>query len=395
MTRVLVTDAEQRSALAVVRSLGRAGFTVFTCSHRPRSLAGASRWSAGSSVVPDPLADPQGFTDGVASTTRKRAADVLLPITEAALRALLPHRERFPGVVIPFPSAEVFALASDKERLLNEASSVGIAVPRQVVVRHAACLDGPEVGPFYFPAAVKAARSVVLDSSGRGIKTAARYARDMMDLRQILHRTADAEFPVLVQERLEGRGIGVFLLMWNGKVLARFTHERIREKPPTGGVSAYCRSIPSSEALLSRSVALLERLGWCGVAMLEYKFDRHGTPFLMEVNGRFWGSLQLAVDCGVDFPSLLVRAALGRPVAPVESYRSGVYLRWFWGDVDHLLARLLRPAGPNVGVPGSRLRAVSDFVRGLRPGVRDSVFRFSDIRPFLIESFAWLMGEAM
>ncbi len=126
--------------------------------------------------------------------------------------------------------------------------------------------------------------------------------------------------------------------------------------------------------------------------MVEYKVDeRTGTPYLMEVNGRFWGSLQLAVDAGVDFPALLVRAALGQPLPPPPEYREGVRLRWLWGDVDHLIARL-RPAADRNGngLRAGRFGAVADWVTSWRPGERWETLRFSDPRPFLRESLEWV-----
>ena len=82
---------------------------------------------------------------------------------------------------------------------------------------------------------------------------------------------------------------------------AVFAHRRLREKPPSGGVSVYRESVAPDPSLVARAAALLAGLGWRGVAMVEMKTDaRTGTPYLMEVNGRFWGSLQLAVDAGVD-----------------------------------------------------------------------------------------------
>ncbi len=112
---------------------------------------------------------------------------------------------------------------------------------------------------------------------------------------------------------MPGPGVGVFLLLWEGKLRAAFAHRRLREKPPSGGVSVYRESIALDPVLLERSRRLLESFGWQGVAMVEYKIDeRTGTPILMEINGRFWGSLQLAVDAGVDFPRLLIECAEGR-----------------------------------------------------------------------------------
>jgi predicted ATP-grasp superfamily ATP-dependent carboligase len=108
----------------------------------------------------------------------------------------------------------------------------------------------------------------------------------------------------------------------------------------------------------------------------------------MEINGRFWGSLQLAIDAGVDFPSLLVDCALDRCRESVPAYRAGVRGRWWWGDVDHLVARLRRSA-TDLSLPPdapSRTRAIRDF---FRTGARDAVFRLADPVPFLVETAQW------
>jgi len=112
----------------------------------------------------------------------------------------------------------------------------------------------------------------------------------------------------------------------------------------------------------------------------------------MEVNGRFWGSLQLAIDAGVDFPALLVAAALGKPPAPVTAYTAGVRSRWFWGDVDHLVARLRRSRDDLSLPPGTpgRWAAVRDFFRVHRGVDREEILRRDDPRPFVRETAQWL-----
>ena len=57
--------------------------------------------------------------------------------------------------------------------------------------------------------------------------------------------------------------------------------------------------------------------------MLEFKRDATGLPRLIEINPRFWGSLELAIRCGVDFPRLYVAACLGQPFDPVLTYAIG------------------------------------------------------------------------
>jgi predicted ATP-grasp superfamily ATP-dependent carboligase len=205
-----------------------------------------------------------------------------------------------------------------------------------------------------------------------------------------------AGYPLLVQQRVEGPGIGVFMLRWKGEVIAAFAHRRIREKPPSGGVSVYRESAPLDPELFDKSRRLLESFDWSGVAMIEYKVDAGtGVPYLMEINGRFWGSLQLAVDAGVDFPVLLLDAATGASKAPMLTWKLGIQSRWWWGDVDQLLARLTRSRRALNLPPGapSRLQALVSFLRLWRPGDRNEILRWDDPRPFFRETANWFSRD--
>ena len=386
---VLVTDGQLRPSLAVARSLGRAGYRVYVCSTRRRSLAGASRATVAEAQVPDPMTRPDAFADAVAGLIRQWGIDVLMPISEESLLALLPAADRM-GVRLPFPSLEIFRRAADKEYVTAVAATLGIAVPEQVVVQGRRDIPAPNDGSLRFPLVVKPARSVAGDGSNRA-KLGVAYADDRAELDQLVAALPDSAFPLLLQQRIDGPGIGVFLLIWNATLVAQFAHRRIREKPPSGGVSVLSESIDADPEAVRQSSALLTALDWRGPAMVEYKQDRRtGTLYLMEINGRFWGSLQLAVDAGVDFPALLVAAALDRQPEPVAKYDVGTRTRWWWGEVDHLIARL-RPRGR---LPGLRegAGAVRDFLLPGR-GVRNEVLRLSDPWPFVRESLEWLRGR--
>lgn len=386
--RVLVTDGEQRATLAVVRSLGAAGHTIRVLAAQPRSLAGASRFAHAEHVVPSALTEPERFVSAVQEIAAGYAVDTIVPMTEPALLALLPARDRFENVVIPFTDARTFAAISDKQALLAAAARVGIAVPAQTVLPDATrlTLDGIT----QYPVVVKPARSVSTGAGDR-LKLSVRHAASEAELGTVLKDMDARAYPLLLQQRIVGPGVGIFVLVWDGELIAQFAHRRIREKPPSGGISVYRESIPADPDLLRASLDLLAQFGWNGVAMIEYKIDeKTGTPYLMEINGRFWGSLQLAIDAGVDFPRLLLDAATGRHPDPVSTFRTDVRSRWFWGEVDHLLARLRRSneqLSLSAGAP-SRWGAIRNFVTHHPDDVRE-VCRRGDIRPFLRESLQW------
>ncbi|MDQ3949666.1 MAG: ATP-grasp domain-containing protein, partial [Gemmatimonadota bacterium] len=385
-----------RAALAVVRSLGRAGYTVCVAASARVSLAGASRYARYRDVAADPTMSPARFVDDVVHVTRRRGIDVLVPVTDAALLSLTRERGRLGGVCLPWPDADAVLRMGDKALVAAAAREIGIAVPAQRVVATpdealAASRD------LRFPLVLKPSRSVRERLDGRFAKVSVAHAARADELALRLAELGAGAFPALLQERIVGPGVGVSLLMWDGRALAHFSHRRLREQPPAGGVSVYAESIPPDMQLVERSAALLGRFAWRGVAMVEYKVDATtGTPYLMEVNGRFWGSLQLAIDAGVDFPLLLLSAARG-VAEPVPGYRAGLRFRWWWGDVDHLLFRLFRSPTRLSLPPGapSRGTALRDFVAAGPPHRASDVLHADDPRPFLVETLDWLAERAV
>ncbi len=389
-TTIVVTDGEQRAALATVRALGQAGYQVIVTSTTGRSLAGASRHAVAEYATPDSLTHPTDFVDRLVQLESTLHPEILIPITEASLLAVLAA----PGQItacIPFADLRAIRSVLDKELVSKVAPDHGIEVPRQRVVRSLDDVAGLQREGLAFPVVLKPARSIAGPQS-RQAKVSVSYAADWLSLQASLEQLPPEVFPVLLQQRITGPGTGIFVFLADGEVLAQFAHRRLREKPPSGGVSVYRESIVADPALVDRSVALLRSLGFTGVAMVEYKSDeRTGQAYLMEVNGRFWGSLQLAIDAGVNFPVLLVSRALGKPIAPVTTYRAGVRSRWWWGDVDQLLIRLRRSDEANNLPPGAptRWQALGRFLHVWRPGDRNEVLRVSDLRPFLRETVTW------
>jgi predicted ATP-grasp superfamily ATP-dependent carboligase len=386
---VFVTDGGERSALAVTRSLGRRGFSVVVGADRGASLAAASRYCARRTVYPSPHDDPQGFREFLLAFVARERIDVVMPITDVTTRVVAAEQDalrRHSAVAVP--PLHAFETVTDKARLLEHAAGLGIPVPSTLVVDDRAHLRRI-VRAVRFPAVVKPFRSRI-STGTEWLGTSVHYAETRAELEALYERHDYlARYPSLIQARIVGPGVGLFALFDHGRLVTAFAHRRLREKPPSGGVSVLRESVVPDQRLVDHANRLLAPLGWHGVAMVEYKRDgRTGEPFLMEVNGRFWGSLQLAIDAGVDFP--LLACQLARGVAPdvPAAYRVGVKSRWLLGDLDHLLLRLFRrnrdlrlPAGAP-----SRLRTLVEFSKCFDRDLKYEVLRRDDLRPFLREA---------
>lgn len=390
--RVLVTNGDTRPALAITRSLGNLGHEVVVAAERQPSLAAASRHCAARETYPAP--DPPGnaFVESIATIVARRRIELLLPVTEIAATLLGEHRDRIPReCALPLPATTSLRIANDKARVLEMAKRLGVPVPETRLV---ATADQSARMAFRYPVVIKPSRSRVATAS-RWVSGGVEYAADEADLRLRLSRLPREHFPVLLQERIQGAGVGVFACYQQGRPCAWFSHRRLREKPPSGGVSVLCESVALDPVSVAHAERLLSALEWHGIAMVEFKrSDRDGELKLMEINGRFWGSLQLAIDAGLDFPALVARIAAGQSIDAQPAYRIGVRSRWLLGDVDRALAILTRSAGSlnlPAGHPG-RLRSLAQVLNPFQ-SARGEVFRMDDRGPGWLELRQWLGGR--
>lgn len=384
--RAFVTDGDQRPTLAITRSLGRRGVSVLVGEERPASLASASRYCAGHVTYPSPYREPEAFRRFLADFVRRERVAVVVPVSDVTTSSVCLVQDALrPHAGVAAPPLPAFDLMTDKTSALQAALRCGIPIPGTHYVDGIGAL-GRIAGRVEYPAVVKPVRSRI-PTDGGWVAAGVHYASGEAELWRLYERVPYlASYPSLIQQRIVGPGLGMFVLFDRGELLTAFAHRRLREKPPSGGVSVLCESVAVERRLADDAIRLLGPLGWHGVAMLEYKQDRaSGRRFLIEVNGRFWGSLQLAVDAGVDFPYLSYQLALGRrPLVPA-TYRVGVKNRWLLGDLDHLLSRLFdggrAPCLPEQAPSG--LRAAADFLRCT--GLGDQVLSRDDPGPFLVE----------
>jgi predicted ATP-grasp superfamily ATP-dependent carboligase len=331
--QVFVTDGYWRKTVAAVRALGRMGLRVTVGESTYLAPAIFSRYCYRRVRTPSPVLQPSHYLDFLEDYLNHHPHQVLMPMEEETLLLLAQHRQRFASITrLPFAAYDNLLIARDKLKVIRKAADLGIPVPTTYEISTIEQAK-PLGGQLQYPVVVKPR----VGSGSAGMH----YVTDPSQLAPALERVFLSGQLPLVQERLpsDGAGIGAsFLLDQGHQVRASFIHRRIREYPVEGGPSTLRESIIHERAR-NDGARLLQNLHLTGVAMVEFKIDsRDGKAKLLEVNPRFWGSLALAINAGVNFPYLLTLVALGLDFPPVVDYRLGHFCRWLLpGDILHFL----------------------------------------------------------
>jgi predicted ATP-grasp superfamily ATP-dependent carboligase len=383
--RALVTDAGRSSAISIIRSLGRQGWDVVAADASPASAGFASRYAGERLVHPDPARNPDAAAERLLEAAADRQVDLLVPVTDELVLPLAAARDRLPpGCTLAVADDAGLSATGDKAATLGLARSLGLDTPCTAVVRteDQARAAAPALG---WPVVVKPARSRVRTDGGIERFSVA-YANDPDELAARV-RAVGGRTEVLLQRYVRGEGHGVEVLASEGRPLAAFQHRRLREVPITGGASSFRESVPLDPRLLSDSTRLLEELRWTGLAMVEFRVGPDGAS-LMEVNGRIWGSLPLAVKAGMDFPARMASLFVDGPPppGPVDTdYRLGVRSRNLWLDVVWIASTLRRRRRyPYLEAPPRRA-AVGAALGLLNPAAKYDLLEVDDPRPQLAE----------
>ena len=361
--KILVLDGMWNKSLAAVRSLGHRGFEITVGEWTRFATALFSRYCSRRVVYPSPVLTPGKFLSWLLDEIRTNSYDMVLP-TELSTQMLLAKNrsdiERYTR--FPFADHDLTVDIQDKAWLMRYAIDNGIPCPVTLFPESIRSVEAMREKVAY-PVVIKPRVS----SGSRGIV----YVEKPDDL-VASYKSVHGKYPSpIIQEFIpNGGAYGVgALLNFNSKPRASFVYRRLREYPVSGGPSTLRESV-NNEGIRHMGLEILESLKWTGIAMVEFKVDsRDSRPKLLEINPRFWGSLQLAILSGVDFPYLLYKLAMKRDIDPINSYKTGVKSRWLIpGDLMNFIHN------PN------RFRMIPAF---LSVKAKDDILSFDDPMPVL------------
>ncbi len=386
----IILDGQLKSALAAVRSLGRSGVIISVGAVRDTRMALHSRHASARFVYPSPYTDQEGFIREIKKEA-ERLGDkpVVYAFSDATYLSLYAHRSDLcECMTLIFPDEKSVEIAYDKAATYSLARVSGVPTmstyaPESFdeIVRLSETLS--------YPAVLKTRRSVTW-KDGVGIFGSASFVQDKEELKNNFQELKEklGEAP-LVQDFLLGEEYGVEMLAQNGEVYARVSHHRMRSLSPTGGASVLKETLRESDlknTMETYAAKLVKVLAWSGPIMVEFKVDSDTRePRLMEINGRFWGSLPLSVSAGVDMPYLYyIQATKGTVPSSIAVAYEGVITNHFLGDIMHLVRVLVKIDPMRKYLYPTRMHAIRDFCI-LPVGTKADVFSFQDPKPALFE----------
>ena len=381
MGLVLVTDASERAALAVIRSLGKKGIRVLAADTTRFNAGFLSKYCAHKVTYPSPIENKKRFIESLLRSVKKIKLDLLIPITDFTMIPILERKEDFEHYVkVATPPYEVAMKAYDKFQTISIAQKCRVPHPKTFLIDDLKTLR--EVADeLNYPVVIKPRMKVFWNNEKAVMVkvTSVNYAYNkealLFKYKSLMSRLKGIIPPdfFLVQEYVQGVGYGVEMLMDDASnLIALFMHKRLHEYPVTGGASTLRVSV-WNRRLAEYSIKLLREMGWQWVAMVEFKLnEKNGGVNLMEVNGRFWGSLPLAISAGVDFPYLLYRCLIEKENFKLSNYKLGVRQRWLLpGDILWLYSSIINTH--------KGFTSIKDFITSF--SVADDIISTDDVVP--------------
>ncbi|WP_231956080.1 carboxylate--amine ligase [Aneurinibacillus soli] len=297
-------------------------------------------------------------------TLQFRRYELLIPSDDIVMQIVIEHREKIEALTTCLlPPNKSYEQAADKYTTTLLAMKAGIPCPQTLCpkdMEEVKCL----AEKLSYPVVIKPRKS----SGSRGI----RIVKHREELVSLYQQIAMQYTRPMIQEFIPlGERYDVCLLYnRNGELRGSFVQKEVRHFPVDIGPSTVQKSVWMPE-LVEQAKTLMQNLPWCGVVEIEFMQDpRDGIPKLMEINPRYWNSLEMAIQSGVDFPYMMYQAAIKGDAKEVHHYTIGKFCcNLLPGEILHFLSA------------GNRRSMNPPFFSFGNPSLRDDILSWDDPMP--------------
>lgn len=332
---VLLSNGWDRISYNILRGLSKEGLRVAFGTDNFRGMGYYSKYASAKLIHHNYKKSEELFIVDLLSAINTYNPKVYMPTGEEIF-TVSRNRKKIEqtGVKLPVSDIQILESLNNKTLSLRVAEKAGIPVPLSIVPKNMDDIHSfirQEKLPVIIKKDWSRASQDVIKITEENLKNIDRIISD--------HKLSFGNF--ILQKFVEGTTYGVSLMMNQGDLRAKFAHKRLRERIITGGPSTLRVSV-KNQLLEEYAVKLLSSVKFYGVAMIEFKYDeRTKKGWFIEANPRFWGSVGLAINSGVNFPYLLYKMAVEGDVEPINNYEEGIVTEWWLGDKLALLKNYL------------------------------------------------------
>ncbi len=376
--------------LTIIRELGKNGISVHGLGWSEKSIGLYSRYLESGHIREK---QESALIDQINQLAIRFQCDWIMTVSEQDILLLNKYKDIL-NIGLITPNSTILNRVLDKQFTLDAASEVGISTPKtwnikefDEIERIQNQLDYPLVLKWDNPHRVMSK----LTGNNLGLEKY-KYIHSKDELIEYLEKfKIIGEYP-LIQEYCTGIGLGQMALMHKGKAILKFQHHRLAEWPPEGGFSTVCESIPMDKhaELMEKSISLLRKIDWSGPAMVEYRYD-HNTQkaVLMEINGRFWGSLPLAHHANANFALAYYNLIAENKTPILEPYIPGIKCRFMLPEIKRIIRIIFYPEKiQNKKLklnPGLELLSFISYFFSVK--THYYVFSTDDLKPFIMDIY--------
>lgn len=335
---IFVPEVASSGAIAVVRSLGRAGYPVHAVCDDADAVGLHSRYAGHRAIHPPYESDE--YLPWLRDYLRQKEIKAIVP-SEGFWLATWGHGEEFRALCPDVRSLDRVYLCISKCSVADRWQShpdprLRGHLPETWVLR-----KGEDL-----PESLRRWREYPLYLKVDSLHTPSRVAGfvqriDSATVLEVAVGAALAKAPVcLVQQTVPGRKACYNVLLKDDRVVAETMCLASHENPHSGGLTALRRTW-WHDAMAQDARRRVRALGWTGVAMVEYKYEARQDRFwFVELNSRFWAALNLDLMAGVDFPRLQLDSFFRPDPPPYTTTRRPLRCRFtFPADAGYMLSR--------------------------------------------------------
>lgn len=347
---VMLLNGEERFTLATVRSLNKVGIKTIVGGNRKHSRSFYSKYTAKHFYYPPVECDSETAHKTILGYVKKYKPSVLFPMSLDTCYLILKHRAEYEKYtsLIPLPSYKEFCKFDNKAFQIKLAKKHKIPFPRTYfpktiddVKRMSKKITYPvllkplvSAGGYSIRYVTNAAKLIEYYKKFKLEKKLKFYSKNTFLIQEYI--PVNSKYSICYRPEKDSfifqhnsQHVTVYVLFDHGKLVGLFANTY---EDPTCNMlfsNHYTTVSIKNEKLIKQTVKLFKGINFHGCASVQYLLDQRDNAYkFIEINPRIWGSLESAINAGIDFPYMMYQLALGKKVKLMSEYKEGLRFKW-------------------------------------------------------------------